>query len=120
MKIAALITVAALTCGTAFAEGAGSTADRTTASGNHATATANDTQSKGEGFMDKTKRAFHRLGEKLHASGKKSADTTDKTAQQNPENNTRAMGASGSSNSRQSRMDEAYANSKKSSKSMDK
>src|SRR4051812_16692749 len=100
MKIAALITVAALTCGTAFAQGAGSTADRTTApSRNHAAATANDTQPKGEGIMDKTKRAFHRLGEKLHASGKKSTDTTDKTAQQNPENNTRAMGASGSAKS---------------------
>src|SRR3954471_13181547 len=109
MKIAALITVAALTCGTAFAQSSGSS--DTSATRNRSAATANDTQPKGEGIMDKTKRAFHRLGEKLHASGKKSADTTDKTAQQNPESNTRAMGASGSAksdSSRQARMDEAY------------
>jgi hypothetical protein len=120
MKIAALITVAALTCGTAFAQSSSTTTD-SSATRKHA-ATASDTQPKGEGFMDKTKRAFHKLGEKLHA-GKKSDDTTDKTAQQSPD--TRSMGASASDkgarsdSSRQSRMDEAYANSKK-SKSMDK
>jgi hypothetical protein len=120
MKIAALITVAALTCGTAFAQSSGSS--DSSAMRNHSAATASDSQPKGEGFIDKTKRAFHRLGEKLHASGNKSADTTDKTAQQDPENSTRAMGASGSAksdSSRQSRMDQAYSDSKK-SKSTDK
>ena len=122
MKIAALITVAALTCGTAFAQSYGSTSDKSSATTNHSAAAAKD-QPKGEGFIDKTKRAFHRLGEKLHASGNKAKDDTDKSAQQDPENrSTRAMGASGSAKSdsaRQSRMDQAYADSKK-SKSMDK
>lgn len=126
MKIAALITVAALTCGTALAQGYGSTTDRSTsASPNQSATTANSDQPKGEGIMDKTKRAFHRLGEKLRGSGdtaKNSADKdADKTAQQK-QNDTHAMGAAGSAksdSSRQSRMDEAYANSKK-SKPVDK
>ncbi|MDB5881011.1 MAG: hypothetical protein JWP43_889 [Ramlibacter sp.] len=123
MKIAALITVAALTCGTAFAQSSGSTGDRnSSASGDRAAATANDSQPKGGGIVDKTKQAFHRLGEKLHA-GKKSTDNADKSAQQEPENrSTRAMGAAGSDKSdsdRKARMDQAYSNSKN-SKSMDK
>jgi hypothetical protein len=126
MKIAALITVAALTCGSALAQGYGSSTDRnTSASPNHSAAVSNDDHAKGEGLVDKTKRAFHRLGEKLRGAGhtaKNSADKdADKTAEQK-QNDTRAMGASGSSkadSSRQARMDEAYANSKK-SKPMDK
>ena len=122
MKFAALITVAALTCGTALAQGYGSSSsssnDRSTsASPSHSSAMANDDQAKGEGFMDKTKRAFHRLGEKLRGAGhtaKNSADKdADKTAEQK-QNDTRAMGASGSDSSRTSRMDQAYADSKKS------
>jgi hypothetical protein len=122
MKLAALITVAALTCGTALAQGYGSSSS---ASPNHSAAAANDSQPKGEGLVDKTKRAFHALGEKIRGAShnaKNAADKdTDKTAQQS-QNDTRAMGAAGSSKSdsaRQSRMDDAYANSKK-SKSMDK
>jgi hypothetical protein len=118
MKIAALITVAALTCGTALAQGYGSSSG-SSSTHNQSAATANDSPSKGDGILDKTKRAFHRLGEKLHA-GKKSSDNTDKTAQQDPES-THAMGASGSGKSdsaRQARMDQAYSNSK--SKSMNK
>ena len=118
MKIAALITVAALACGTAWAQGYGSTADKSSST-NHAATTANDTQPKGEGIMDKTKRAFHRLGEKLHASGNKAKDSTDKTAQQNPDTRAMGAGADKSDSSRQARMDKAYADSKK-SKSMDK
>jgi hypothetical protein len=119
MKFAAVITVAALTCGTAMAQGYGSSStDRSTsASPSHSAATANDDQAKGEGFMDKTKRAFHRLGEKLRGAGhtaKNSADKdSDKTAEQK-QNDTHAMGASGSDSSRKSRMDQAYAESKKS------
>jgi hypothetical protein len=125
MKIAALITVAALTCGTALAQGYGSSTDRSTSAGpNQSATTANSDQPKGEGIVDKTKRAFHRLGEKLRGSGqtaKNGEKDADKTAQQK-QNDTHAMGAPGSAksdSSRQSRMDEAYANSKK-SKSMDK
>lgn len=120
MKIAALITVAALTCGTALAQGYGNTADRdSSASRNQSAAVANDSQPKGEGIMDKTKRAFHRLGDKIRSVGNKSKDHTDKTAQQN---DTRTMGAAGadkSDSARQARIDQAYANSQK-SKSMDK
>jgi hypothetical protein len=119
MKFAALITVAALTCGTAMAQsyGSSSTDRSTSASPNHSAAMANDDHAKGESFMDKTKRAFHRLGEKLRGAGhtaKNSADKdTDKTAERT-QNDTKAMGASGSDSSRQARMDQAYANSKKS------
>jgi phage terminase small subunit len=117
MKIAALVTVAALACGTAFAQSSSSTTSGdTSATHGKSAAMANDSQPKGEGIVDKTKRAFHRLGEKLKAGSSKSTDGTDKTAQQNPE--TASMGASGSDkadSSRKSRMDEAYSNSKKSS-----
>lgn len=116
MKIAALITVAALTCGTALAQGYGSSTDRnTSASPNQPAAAAND-QPKGEGFIDKTKRVFHRLGDKIRSVGNKSKDPTDKTAQQN---DTRTMGADKSDSARQARIDQAYGNSKK-SKPMDK
>jgi hypothetical protein len=116
MKIAALITVAALTCGTALAQSSGSATERnSSATGNRSAATANDSQSKGGGIVEKTKQAFHRLGEKLHVSGNKSRDNSDPTAQQDPENrNTRAMGASGSDSGRHTRMDQAYSNSRKS------
>ena len=114
MKIAALITVAALTCGTALAQGYGSTADRGSAANrNQSAAVAADTQPQGEGIMDKTKRALHRLGDKIRSAGNTSKDHTDKTAEQN---DTRTMGAAGadkSDSARQARIDQAYSQSQK-------
>jgi HPt (histidine-containing phosphotransfer) domain-containing protein len=119
MKIAALITVAALTCGTALAQGYGSSSGSSTTH-NQSAATANDSSSKGDGILDKTKRAFHRLGEKLHASGNKAGNNSDKTAEQNPETAAMGAGPDKSGSSRKSRMDQAYSDSKKSKSSMDK
>jgi hypothetical protein len=119
MKIAALITVAALTCGTALAQGYGSSSG-SSSTHNQSAATANDSSSKSDGILDKTKRAFHRLGEKLHASGNKSSANPDKTAQENPETSAMGAGPDKSSSSRKARMDQAYSDSKKSKSSMDK
>ncbi|MDB5874816.1 MAG: hypothetical protein JWQ07_4258 [Ramlibacter sp.] len=98
MKIPALVTALALACGTAFAAQTNNTAD---SSRYNSTATASaDTSSKGsgEGLLAKTKRAFHKMGDKMRSVGHKSGSDT------------RTMGASGSDNGRRARMDEAYAN----------
>ncbi len=104
MKIAALITATALACGTAFA--AGSTADKT----DHSTAATASTQTetKGEGIAVKTKRAFHRMGEKLRSIGNKNRDT----AQAKKDQDTRTMGAGPDTqdSARRERMDSAYSN----------
>lgn len=117
MKIPALIAVAALTCATAFAQGYGSTTSRDTSANRSSTAVAPDSPSKSadEGLVAKTKRAFQRLGEKIRSAGNKSKDN-DTTASKS---DTRSMGAAGSDTSdstRQSRMDQAYTNSKSTSK----
>jgi len=112
MKFAALITVAALTCGAAFAQGYGSGTSRDSAANRDpSAAVATDKESKpaGEGIVEKTKRAFQRLGDKIRSAGSKSKDA-DKTAAQS---DTRSMGAAGTDSERKARMDEAYANSKK-------
>ena len=119
MKIPALIAIAALTCGTAFAQGYGSSTHRDTANPSQSAAAAPDSPSNSadDGIVAKTKRAFHRLGEKMRSGGNKAKDH-DTTASKS---DTRSMGAAGSDTSdsaRQSRMDQAYANSK--SKSQDK
>ena len=120
MRIPALIAIAALTCGTAFAQGYGSSSStqRDAAHGSSqstAAAPENPSGSADDGLVAKTKRAFHRLGEKMRSMGNKDHDTTASKS------DTRSMGAPGSGtadSARQSRMDQAYANSK--SKSQDK
>jgi hypothetical protein len=117
MKIPALIAIAALTCGSAFAQGYGSSTtqrDSAHSSPSAAAAPESPSNSADEGLMAKTKRAFHRLGEKMRSVGNKSKDN-DTTASKS---DTRSMGAAGSDSARQSRMDQAYANSK--SKTQDK
>lgn len=116
MKIPALITVVALTCGTAFAQGYGSTADRDSAVNRKpAAAATSDSPSKasGEGIVAKTKRAFHRMGDKIRSVGNKSKDG-DKTAAQNDPRSMGAAGSTSADSARQARIDEAYANSQKS------
>jgi hypothetical protein len=114
MKIPALISVVALTCGTAFAAGnyGSMTHNDSTAATHQSTANAQDNQSgtKGEGLGAKTKNAFHRLGQKLRNAGHRLAHP--KSGQQTASNDTRSMGASGSNaqdSARQKRMDQAYA-----------
>jgi hypothetical protein len=117
MKIRALLTVLALTCGAAFAQGnSGSTSRDAGASRNQSTAAAADSQSKGsgEGLVAKTKRAFHNMGDKIRNAGRKNKDGDNQTAGRSG-NDTRSMGAAGSDSSdasRRARMDDAYANSK--------
>jgi hypothetical protein len=102
MKIAALVTAAALACGAAYAN---TSADTQKQSGKATTA---QTEPQGEGFAAKTKRAFKRMGDKLRSVGNKD------TQQANKADDTRTMGAGPASkdSSRQNRMDSAYSNYK--------
>jgi hypothetical protein len=113
MKIAAIVTAAALATGTAaFAADYGSHSDRNMQR-DHAAAT--DT-GKHEGLLDKTKRAFHRMGDKMRSAGSKTARAThtedpNRTAMRNDD--TRSMGAGREDmhdGARQRRMDSAYNN----------
>ena len=109
MKIPVLITAVALACGAAFTAQAADTS----ANSNKRTAVVaeNQSQAKGEGLGAKTKRAFHRMGDKMRSAGHKVAKAThtDKSAS----DDTRSMGAAGADQrdvARRNRMDEAYAN----------
>ena len=109
MKIPTLVIVAALACGAAVAQTSNSTA------------AATDSQSRASngGLVDKTKNAFHRLGDatrntwnRIAHRGRKSTDRDD-AADSASRSDTRSMGASGSNttdHSRRTRMDQAYDN----------
>lgn len=102
-----LLAALALACGSAFA--AGNTTDHaTTRDQSAAVSSSTPDSAKGEGFVTKTKRAFHRMGEKLRSIGHK-----DETQQAKDSNDTRAMGAAGSDttkdSARKQRMDQAYS-----------
>jgi hypothetical protein len=114
MKIPALVTVLALACGTAYSAQYGSNAADDAANRQHSTAASTDTPSKakGEGLIDKTKRALHRMGDKMRNAGRKSTDK-DQINAAAERNETRSMGApasDGQDSARQRRMDDAYAN----------
>jgi hypothetical protein len=98
MKIAALMTAAALACGAAYAN---TTADAHKQSA--ATASTAQAEPQGEGLAVKTKRAFKRMGDKLRSIGHK--DT-----QQAKGSDTSAMGAGPEDSGRRARMDSAYSN----------
>jgi len=113
MKIAAIITVAALATGSAaFAADYGKQSDRDMQR-DHAAASDSG---KHEGLLDKTKRAFHRMGDKMRGAGSKMAHAThtpdpNRTAARNDD--TRSMGAGRDDmhdGARQRRMDDAYSN----------
>ena len=119
MKIPALLSALALACGAALAApqyGSGSS-DRDAAAGrNQSAAVSSDTSrdAKGGGFIERTKEAFQRLGDKIRSATRKATDR-DATNATAGKGDTRSMGAAGSSpqdSARQRRMDEAYANSK--------
>lgn len=110
MKMATLLTALALACGPVFA--AGNTSDPATTHRDQSAAVSSGTPdtAKGEGLVTKTKRAFHRMGDKLRSMGHKNEtqEAKDKA------NDTRAMGAAGTDTAkdtaRQQRMDQAYSN----------
>ena len=115
MKIPVLLTAAALACGSAFAAGEyGSSAESATQR-SQSSAVASDSapkSAKGEGLVAKTKRALHRMGDKMRSAGRKSPDN-DAINQAAAGHDTRSMGAAVSNTQeidRQRRMDEAYAN----------
>lgn len=114
MKIATLIAVAALATGSAFAAGNNSYGDHSAAPSHESSAAANDNTHSGGGLLDKTKRALHRMGDKIrgathHAANSGRKSEADRQAQTSSD--TRSMGAAGSDaqdSGRQRRMDEAY------------
>lgn len=107
MKIAAFLAAAALACGSAMA------ADSSTEHGQRVS-NEHPAKASGDGVVDKTKRAFSRMGDKIRNTGERLGQKlgTDKDSR----DDTRAMGASGSQQAqaedqgRRQRMDEAYAN----------
>jgi hypothetical protein len=109
MKMPTLLVAVALACGSA-AFAAGNTSDHATTNRDQSAAVSSSTHdsAKGEGFVAKTKRAFHRMGDKLRSMGHK-----NETQQAKDRDDTRAMGAGGSDaakdGARQQRMDQAYA-----------
>jgi hypothetical protein len=130
MKIPALIAVAALACGSAFAAQPYSSGSRdadTEAGRSHSTAVSKDMHaadkqaSKPNGVVAKTKNAMHRMGDKMRNAGHrvaakgqpKSTVRDDEKSYSDPQGaDTRAMGAAGSDRvdrARQARMDEAYS-----------
>lgn len=99
MRATALIAAAALVCGTAaFAQQSTDHPVRHDKARveHQAHKTGNNLSNDMHRLGDKIRNGVHRLGDKLHASNERHDDT-------------RAMGASGESHSRQSRMDSAYA-----------
>jgi hypothetical protein len=115
MKIAAIVTAVALATGTAaFAADYGTHSDRDTS--RHAATAQNDTTAKHDGILDKTKRALHRMGDKMRGTGSKMARAThtpDPNGTAARDNDTRSMGAAREDmhdSGRQGRMDDAYNN----------
>ncbi len=106
MKMAAFLAAAALACGSAMA------ADSKTEPGQRVS-NEHPAKASGDGVVDKTKRAFSRMGDKIRHTGERLGQKlgTDKDSR----HDARAMGASGSEQAqedqaRRQRMDEAYAN----------
>lgn len=105
MKMAAFLAAAALACGSAMA------ADSKTEHGQRVS-NEHPAKASGDGVVDKTKRTFSRMGDKIRNTGERLGQKlgTAKDAR----HDTRAMGASGSDDAqdqgRRQRMDEAYAN----------
>lgn len=114
MKIATIVAAVALATGSAaFAADHSYSSSGDTA--RHAQTTQNtDRGASGDGLLAKTKRALHRLGEKMRGAGHETADAAkdrdhDRTAMGKDRNDTRSMGAAGDS-SREQRMNKAYGN----------
>jgi len=110
MKMATLLTALALACGPVFA--AGNTSDHATTNRDQSAAVSSGTHdtAQGESLVTKTKRAFHRMGDKLRSLGHKNETQEAKDRA----SDTRTMGAAGSDSAkdaeRKERMDQAYSN----------
>jgi Spy/CpxP family protein refolding chaperone len=108
MKITALIAAATLL-------GAGATyAAQYDTTDTHKRDTATEHSANHEGAGQKVRNAFHKLGEKTRHAFHRAGDKSREVAHSGRRDDTRAMGASGSSrdmdDSRQHRMDDAYSN----------
>lgn len=105
MQIAAFLAAALLACGSAMA------ADSKTEQGQRVS-NEHPAKASGDGVLDKTKRAFGRMGDRIRSTGERLGQKlgTDKDSR----DDARAMGASGSDEAqdqgRRQRMDEAYDN----------
>jgi Spy/CpxP family protein refolding chaperone len=108
MKITALIAAAALL-------GAGATyAQQHETTDTHKRDTATEHSANHETAGQKVRNAFHKLGEKTRHAFHRAGDKSRDVAHRDNRDDTRAMGASGSSrdagDSREHRMDDAYSN----------
>lgn len=109
MKMATFLAVAALACGSAMA------ADSKTEHGQRVS-NEHPAKASGDGVVDKTKRAFGRMGDKMRSTGDRLGRKLG-TDKHSPRDETRAMGAAGSGQAqaqdhdqaRRQRMDDAYA-----------
>jgi hypothetical protein len=109
MKIPALLAALAIASGSAMAAGNSDTGKHSAAADTQRSA-AERTDHSGPSFVDKTKNAFRRMGDKLSRMTHTDKNRSDSASR---ENDTRAMGAAGSDthdSGRRSRMDEAYSN----------
>jgi hypothetical protein len=100
-KIPALLAALAVACGSVYANTG--THDKSAMNDKSTTAAAPEHK---EGLGTKTKRAFHRMGDKLRSM-------THRDTQTARSDDTRTMGAAGSGtqdSARQKRMDDAYNN----------
>lgn len=125
MKIPALLTALALACGVASAAPPVNNTDNNRAESTRATTDA----PRGDGIIDKTKRAFNRMGDKIRDTGKRVANKSDKSdkadkdsdrdgkANNAARNDTRRMGAGAdAAAARKQRKDETTPTSKKAQK----
>ena len=120
MKLRASLTVLALVCGTAFAaQDSSVSTDRDAAANRNPSAASTDAKPSDGGVVDKTKRAFRRMGEKIRNATHRTDSADRKSAERDPindqaaRNEARTMGAAGSDSqdaARKSRMDNAYEN----------
>lgn len=105
MKMAAFFAAAALAWGSAMA------ADSKTEHGQRVS-NEHPAKASGDGVVDKTRRAFSRMGDKIRHTGERLGQKLG--TGQDSRDDSRAMGASGSDEAqdpgRRQRMDEAYAN----------
>lgn len=106
MKIATIVAAVALATGTAaFAADYGTAADHDTTRHHATVAEHNDKAAAHGGFLDRTKEALHRMGQKLRSATHR--DRSETAARDH--NDTRSMGAARDDSGRHHRMDQAYS-----------
>jgi len=115
MKTSVLITAMALAFGGAtMAQAAQDTTRQDTTRSEQASQDTKADASKGESLGTKTKRAFHRMGDKIRSAMHRDKSDEHHTAKDEHASDTRAMGAgaarSDDDHDRRARMDGAYNN----------